>query len=825
MIESMVVNSLSENQKHSQPDCIVLGVKPGVPPSPKPPVRIFLGTQPEQYRPERVFFWSIEQVRDPSRVYEIHLMKGMSGYRRTWLWNTGFTNYRFAIPYYAGYQGRAIYNDVDQTYHVDPAKLFDMDMGDHAVLAVSRTDTSVMLMDCERMKKFWTLEKAQSSRKYPIIATVQAEDGAYGLFDESWNVRDTPYIPGHTKCYHYTILHYQPWRPLRERFYYRPNKEGGSLWCGLEANADRAGFQVFTASRPSQHFDEMLETQSRSLENNFALTILADMAADLIASTSATSNIEVNGSCPTAAAKHRRLIDLVREMRSAHARERYDGVVLSADLNLWPKEDLPWILDEFFAQAGRFVVGTIHVPEAARGRRGSRRLAMAKAAEWWNWALGAASAHHPEVCWRFALAPGLDSGIDDIEFCRGGPHPTDTYPIVWVLSDEKPGHITQSLGLANSLGWPYEEKKLQFNLLGELPNSMVKGSVSSLKTSSAPIAGPPWPDLLIATGRRTVPIAEWIRQHSLGRTRTVQMGRIGTSREDHFDVGVAPEYAGLYPDPRRLETVMPLTRVCQAPLDEAAERWRNELGSGKGPRVALLVGGTNVEHEFSPTCARELGEAVKTMVDTIGGSVLVSTSRRTSKAAAEALLSALGSSCAHAYVWQRDKENSDNPYMGYLALADAFVVTGESASMLAEACTTRKPVAIFPLPERSAGISTWVRFLGRTLGDAVARRAYARPLNKRGIERPQRGVQRFCAGLLAKGRVRTGGHSKQLHESLISHGLAVYFDGSLPAPPGPGVNEVNHVADRVRTMMRFEKSTNAITTSAESRVPVREQRS
>jgi mitochondrial fission protein ELM1 len=801
----MVVNSLSEDQQHSQPDCIVLGVKPGVPPSPKPPVRIFLGTQPEQYRPERVFFWSIEQVRDPGRVYEIYLMKGMPGYHRTWLWNTGFTNYRFAIPYYAGYQGRAIYNDVDQTYHADPAELFDMDMGDHAVLAVSRTDTSVMLMDCERMKKFWTLEKAQSRRKYPLIAAVQAEEGAYGLFDESWNVRDTPYLPGRTRCYHYTILHYQPWRPLRERFYYRPNKEGGRLWCGLEAAADHAGFQVFTASRPSRYFDELLETQGRALENNFALAMLADMTADLITSTSATSVLEVKGSCPVPETRHRRLIDLVREMRSATARETYDGVVLSADMSVWPKQDLPWILDELFARAGRFVVGTVHVPEAARGRRGSRRMAMAKAAEWWSWALRAASAHYPEVCWRFALAPSLDSGIEDIEFCRGGAHPAGVSPAVWVLIDEKPGHTTQSLGLANSLGWPYEEKRLHFNWRGELPNSMVKGSVASLRAASAPIAGPPWPDLLIAAGRRTVPIAEWIRQHSLGRTRTVQIGRIGTSLEDHFDVGVAPDYAGLYPDPRRLETSMPLTRVSQASLDEAAERWRDELGFSQGPRVALLVGGTNVEHEFSPGCARELGESVKSMVAAMGGSVLVSTSRRTSKAAAESLLSALGSSCSHAYVWQTDKDNSENPYMGYLALADAFVVTGESASMLAEACTTGKPVAIFPLPARSAGVLAWVRSVGRTLGDAVARCAYARPLNKRGIERPQRGVQRICAGLLAKGWVRTGGHSRQLHESLIAHGLAIYFDGSLPPPPASSVNEMNRVADRVRTLMGYEK--------------------
>jgi hypothetical protein len=677
-------------------------------------------------------------------------------------------------------------------------------MGDHAVLAVSRTDTSVMLMDCERMAKFWTLEKAQSLRKYPLIAAVQAQQGAYGLFDESWNVRDTAFIPGHTRCYHYTILHYQPWRPFRERFYYRPNKEGGSLWCGLEAAADRAGFQVFTASRPSQYFDEILETQSRALENDFAPTLLADMAADLVTATSASNVLEVKGSCPAAEAKQRQLTDLVREMRSAQPRETFDGIVLSADLDLWPKQDLAWILDELFARAGRFIVGTVRVAEADRGSRRSRRLAMAKAAEWWGWALGAASAHYPEVCWRFALAPSLDSGVEDIEFCRGGAHPANVSPTVWVLLDEKPGHDTQSLGLANNLGWSYEEKRLQFNWRGELPNSMVKGSIASLEASSASI-DPPWPDLLIAAGRRTVPIAEWIRQHSLGRTRTVQIGRIGTSLGDHFDLGVAPDYAGLYPDPRRLEIAMPLTRVSAESLDAAAARWRDELGSVKGPRVALLVGGTNVEHEFSPNCARELGESVKTMVEAMGGSVLVSTSRRTSKATAEILLAALGSSCSHAYVWQTDKGNRENPYMGYLAHADAFVVTGESASMLAEACTTGKPVAIFPLPVRSAGVIAWVRSVGRKLGDAIARRAYARPLNKRGIERPQRGVQRFCAGMLAKGWVRTGGHSRLLHESLIAHGLAAYFDGSLPPPPTSSVNEMNRVADRVRTLMGFDK--------------------
>ena len=50
---------------------------------------------------------------------------------------------------------------------------------------------------------------------------------------------------------------------------------------------------------------------------------------------------------------------------------------------------------------------------------------------------------------------------------------------------------------------------------------------------------------------------------------------------------------------------------------------------------------------------------------------------------------------AHVYRWKNGDQ--DNPYYGYLALADQLVVTGESTSMLAEANATGKPLFIFDL--------------------------------------------------------------------------------------------------------------------------------
>ncbi|MCB1835597.1 MAG: hypothetical protein KDH19_19460, partial [Geminicoccaceae bacterium] len=187
------------------PDCITLGVRPGVEPSDKPPVRIFLGTEEAQYRAERIFFYSIEKVRDPARVYEIHLMKNLEGFDRR-KWRTGFTNYRYAIPELAGGKGLAIYNDVDQIYLADPALLFDLPMGDHGYLAISAKDTSVMLIDCERMFPVWNRTTASSMGKHALINKPAATPGLWGHLDGHWNARDQEYVEGLTKCLHYTAL-------------------------------------------------------------------------------------------------------------------------------------------------------------------------------------------------------------------------------------------------------------------------------------------------------------------------------------------------------------------------------------------------------------------------------------------------------------------------------------------------------------------------------------------------------------------------------------------------------------------------------------------
>ena len=82
-----------------------------------------------------------------------------------------------------------------------------------------------------------------------------------------------------------------------------------------------------------------------------------------------------------------------------------------------------------------------------------------------------------------------------------------------------------------------------------------------------------------------------------------------------------------------------------------------------------------------------------------GGSVLVSTSRRTGAAAEQALRGALAGVPVH---FHGSGAAGDNPYLGYLAWADELVVTADSESMLVECASLGKPLSIHPLPERTS---------------------------------------------------------------------------------------------------------------------------
>jgi mitochondrial fission protein ELM1 len=691
------------------PECVVLAARSGA--DARPPVRIFLGTEAAQYRAERVFVWSIAQVRDPDRRYEITLMRDLEGFDDG-RWTTGFTNYRFAIPHLCGGRGRAIYNDVDQIYLADPAELFDQELGGHGFLAVAEDDPSVMLMDCERMATVWTLELAQRQHKSQLVSAALSA-GLYGPLAREWNARDDELPPGSEKCLHYTTLHMQPWRPFPERFAYHPNPRG-ELWHALERSADAAGFELFTRERPSRAY-------------------AAWQAALRPEGPPAGSEEEgVEAYRPPAPGGG----------GAMPCRERIAGASL-ADA---PDADLPWLLDDLFASAQE----RVHLALPWDGTPASAAL--------WQARLDAVSRRWPKLAWRLSLQGRDGRGLER----RGGAWIEPRPPRVWVLTDDRPGNATQSLGLADALGWPYQRKSLAMGPAARLHNRLLGASRAGIDPRRSDPLEPPWPDLVIAAGRRTAPVALWIQQQTRGLAKLVMLGRKGGDDAELFDRVFVPAYCRLPAHPRRIETQAPLHRVTREALGEARECF-GRLGELAAPRVALLVGGDSGQYRLDPGTAARIGREAAELARRRGGSLLVTTSRRLRPASLEALRDAV-SGAALFHAWRPG--DPENPYLGLLAWADVLVITADSESMLAEACSLAKPVYIAGLPVRRS--FPWLS----ALREWVWRRGRAKPAGHRGTPRPQRGLARACARLIERGFVRPTRDLERLHALLIERGAA-----------------------------------------------------
>lgn len=355
-----------------------------------------------------------------------------------------------------------------------------------------------------------------------------------------------------------------------------------------------------------------------------------------------------------------------------------------------------------------------------------------------------------------------------------------------MLTDDRAGNRTQAVGLAEALGAPYHVKDLRFGLLSRLHNWILGASAAGLDRRSRALMVPPWPRLVIAAGRRTAPVARWIKRESGRRSLIVQLGRKGGQDPRPFDAVVTPIHTGLPGHPKRIETLVPLNRVSDDALGAAAAA-ADPFDGGPRPHVALLVGGATARQMFDAAAARRLGVEVARSVRRASGTLVAVTSRRTGPIATDALAAGLGDG---GKVLANDPVN---PYLACLGRADVIVVTGDSESMIAEATATGKAVYIYRLEQKPRG--RWLR-----LGAMAARLAGARRAGRLGVG-PWLG-----AYLIDNGIVRPPRDMALMHSGLESEGFAKMFDGVVSdRPPAERIHETEEVAETLRALLNLSR--------------------
>ena len=277
----------------------------------------------------------------------------------------------------------------------------------------------------------------------------------------------------------------------------------------------------------------------------------------------------------------------------------------------------------------------------------------------------------------------------------------------WVVTDGKAGMESQCLGLAETLGLTPVIKRVSLRTpWRQLTPRLRLFQRHAFAKDSDPLL-PPWPDLLIATGRQSVAASLHVREASRreGRgTLTVQLQN-PVIDPGHFDLVVTPAHDRLS-GANVISTSGALHRVNRIMLAEGADRLAPHLAHLPRPYICVLLGGPNNAYRFPERRMKALATGIAGATRALGGSVLVTPSRRTPPELVALLRQEL-QDIPH-FVWDGEGEN---PYFGLLGLADFLIVTADSVNMVSEAVATGKPVYVAELPGGSAKFRRFHRLM------------------------------------------------------------------------------------------------------------------
>ncbi|XSG81251.1 MAG: mitochondrial fission ELM1 family protein [Methyloligella sp. ZOD6] len=283
----------------------------------------------------------------------------------------------------------------------------------------------------------------------------------------------------------------------------------------------------------------------------------------------------------------------------------------------------------------------------------------------------------------------------------------------WVIGDGAAGTRAQGLALAEAVGLPYRLHELRKVEL-PMPPSLQRFLPAALLLRRAeidPRPSGPWPRLVISVGKRSAPIALAVKRASAGSAFAVHIHDPKLPLR-LFDLVAVPEHDGVTG-----ENVIPthgsLHAVTPEKLAHAARHFADSIDPLPHPRIAVLLGGKSRAFDFPAELGRDLGRKLAAMAKETGGSLLVTPSYRTPDETFAALRAEIGGIPSVIYAG-----DGENPYLAFLAAADAIVVTQDSVNMVTEAAGTGKPLYVQPLPGRSKRLG---RFHAKMREDGITR--------------------------------------------------------------------------------------------------------
>ncbi|MBI1188485.1 MAG: nucleoside-diphosphate sugar epimerase [Alphaproteobacteria bacterium] len=304
-----------------------------------------------------------------------------------------------------------------------------------------------------------------------------------------------------------------------------------------------------------------------------------------------------------------------------------------------------------------------------------------------------------------------------------GYSPADVLRI-WAVSDGRAGIENQALGLAEAIARRVRADVITKRIQLRTPWSWLHpGFIPAPKQALAigsDAIDPPYPDIFIGCGRTSIPFAMSMREWSRNRTLVVQLQDPRINPRE-FDLVVPPFHDGLG-GPNVVGIVGACHRVTPQRIAEEAGPLRDRLLAETHPIYAVLIGGKSKRQTITARRARLMSDALARVKHASGGTLAVTLSRRTPKAARAAFAAHLA---PHAALFYDPADGvGANPYFALLSAADAIFVTADSVNMATEAAATGKPIHVMPVDGGSGKLAAF----HQSLEERGAARPFRLPL-------------------------------------------------------------------------------------------------
>lgn len=268
---------------------------------------------------------------------------------------------------------------------------------------------------------------------------------------------------------------------------------------------------------------------------------------------------------------------------------------------------------------------------------------------------------------------------------------------LWVLLDDRRGSVGQAKGIIEALGDSVNivEKQLVYNKFASLPNWIRGRTLIGIDTKKSDNIDSLYPDMILSTSRRTLSVARHIRKKSKNTSKIVQLmypsEGIGLKDIEFFVVPTHDSIAKQKHKKAFVITGAP-TRIFEEKIQATAKEWEPVFSSLPRPWISVIIGGAIKGKPWPLAEAQNLLNNIKNIHQKIGGSILITTSRRTGDEPQKLIMDGIKDIPQYTYVWGEKKEN---PIMGFYACGDIIIATGDSVSMCCEACGTGHPVLLY----------------------------------------------------------------------------------------------------------------------------------